>query len=148
MIIAIGSDHAGFRLKEEIRRHVTALGHTCRDFGVPDQSPVDYPDVGRAVAQAVAAGDFDRGILICGSGIGMDIIANKVHGIRAALCHDTFSAHSSREHNNANVLCMGERVIGIGLALDVVSAWLAAEYSGAERHQRRIDKISALEALR
>ena len=148
MNIAIGSDHAGFRLKSELIALVTGLGHACRDFGVFDQTPADYPDVGREVAQAVAAGQYDRGILICGSGIGMDITANKVHGVRAALCHDTFSAHSSREHNNANVLCMGERVIGAGLARDIAAIWLAAEFTGAERHQRRIDKISALEALR
>ena len=148
MNIAIGSDHAGFNLKEEIKILLAELGHSCRDFGVFDRSASDYPDIGKAVARAVAEGEFARGILVCGSGIGMDITANKVHGIRAALCHDTFTAHSSREHNNANILCMGERVIGAGLACDIVRTWLSAEFSGVERHQRRIDKISALEALR
>jgi len=148
MHIAIGSDHAGFSLKQEIIDLLEELGHSYQDFGVYDQAPSDYPDVGKEVAQAVARGDFDRGILICGSGIGMDITANKVHGIRAALCHDTFTAHSSREHNDANILCMGGRVVGRGLARDIVAVWLASEFTGAERHRRRIDKISALEASR
>lgn len=148
MNIAIGSDHAGYSLKEEVKTLLAELGHACRDFGVYDCSASDYPDVGKVVAQAVASGEFARGILVCGSGIGMDITANKVRGIRAALCHDTFTAHSSREHNNANILCMGERVIGPGLARDIVKTWLSAEFTGVDRHQRRIDKISALEALR
>ena len=145
MHIAIGADHAGFRLKAEIIKLLDELGHTYRDFGAYDASPSDYPDFGRAVAEAVARGDFDLGILICGNGIGMSIVANKVKGIRAALCHDTFSAHQSREHDDANVLCLGERVIGPGLARDIVKAWLAAEFSGAERHRRRLDKIKAME---
>ncbi len=148
MHIAIGSDHAGFSLKREIIDLLGTLGHSYQDFGVYDTAPSDYPDVAEVVALAVAEGRFDRGILLCGSGIGMDMAANKVHGIRAALCHDTFSAHSSREHNDANVLCMGERVVGKGLARDVASVWLAGEFCGLERHQRRIDKVMALDAKR
>ena len=105
---------------------------------------MDYPDVAKPLAEAVAAGEFDRGILTCGTGIGIGIAANKVKGIRAALCHDTFSAHASREHNNANVLTMGERVIGQGLALDIVDIWLHTEFEGG-RHAKRVDKISAIE---
>jgi ribose 5-phosphate isomerase B len=148
MHIAIGSDHAGFSLKREIMDLLDALGHSHLDFGVHDTSPSDYPDTAVAVARAVAAGHFDRGILLCGSGIGMDMAANKVHGIRAALCHDTFSAHSSREHNDANILCMGERVVGKGLARDIAAVWLGADFRELERHQRRIDKITALDAQR
>jgi ribose 5-phosphate isomerase B len=146
--IAIGSDHAGYSLKREILDLLDTLGHSYQDFGVYDTAPSDYPDVAEVVARSVARGAFDRGILLCGSGIGMDIAANKVHGIRAALCHDTFCAHSSREHNDANILCMGERVVGKGLARDVAAVWLATDYSGLERHQRRIDKITALDAQR
>jgi len=145
MRIAIGADHAGFHLKAEIIKLLSELGHTYEDFGAYDARPSDYPDFGRAVAEAVARGDFDLGILICGNGIGMSIVANKVKGIRAALCHDTFSAHQSREHDDANVLCLGERVIGPGLARDIVKTWLAAEFSGAERYRRRLDKIKAME---
>ena len=105
---------------------------------------MDYPDVAKPLAEAVAAGEFDRGILTCGTGIGIGIAANKVKGIRAALCHDTFSAHASREHNNANVLTMGERVIGQGLALDIVNIWLHTEFEGG-RHEKRVEKISAIE---
>ena len=148
MHIAIGSDHAGFSLKREIIDLLDTQGHSYQDFGVYDTAPSDYPDVAEVVARAVAKGSFDRGILLCGSGIGMDMAANKVHGIRAALCHDTFCAHSSREHNDANILCMGERVVGKGLARDVATVWLASEFRGLERHQRRIDKITALDAQR
>ena len=148
MHIAIGSDHAGFALKAEILGLLGELDHSAQDFGVYDTAPADYPDVARVAAQAVARGDFDRGILLCGSGVGMAIAANKVRGIRAALCHDSFSAHSSREHNDANILCMGERVVGKGLARDIVTLWLATAFSGGERHQRRIDKVTALDDAR
>jgi ribose 5-phosphate isomerase B len=148
MDIAIGSDHAGFSLKREIMDLLDTLGHAYKDFGVYDTAPSDYPDVAEVVAKAVAHGSFDRGILLCGSGVGMDMAANKVHGIRAALCHDVFCAHSSREHNDANILCMGERVVGKGLARDVATVWLASEFCGLERHQRRIEKIAALYAQR
>lgn len=143
--IAIGCDHAGLGLKKEIVSLLTEMSVRVQDFGCSDTWPVDYPDVARPVAEAVAAGDFARGILICGTGIGMCISANKVKGIRAALCHDIFSAHSSREHNDANVLCLGQRVIGVGPAQDIVKAWLAADFSGEERHGRRIQKISEIE---
>jgi len=143
MHIAIGSDHAGFSLKQEIIDLLEQLEFSYQDFGCYDQSPVDYPDVGRAVAQAVARGEYDRGILICGTGIGMSIVANKVRGIRAALCHDTFSARNSREHNDANILCLGGRVIGRGLAREIVQVWLNSDFSGQERHKRRVEKIEA-----
>ncbi len=144
--IAIGSDHAGLSLKKEIMALLKELSIQVQDFGGSDTWPVDYPDVARPVAEAVASGEFDRGILICGTGIGMSITANKVKGIRAALCHDTFSAHASREHNDANVLCMGQRVVGAGPALDIVKTWVAAEFTGEERHARRIQKIGEIES--
>ena len=146
MRIAIGSDHAGLSLKKEIIALLNEMSVKVEDFGCSDTWPTDYPDVARPVAEAVARGDFDRGILICGTGIGMSISANKVRGVRAALCHDIFSAHASREHNDANVLCLGQRVIGIGPALDIVKAWIAAEFTGEERHARRVQKISEIEA--
>ena len=144
MKIAIGCDHGGFELKEAVKKFLADNGYEYQDFGTHDTQSCDYPDIAIPVAEAVAAGEFDRGILICGTGIGIGIAANKVAGIRAALCHDTFSAHASREHNNANVLTMGQRVIGQGLALDIVNIWLTTEFEGG-RHQRRIDKIHAQE---
>jgi ribose 5-phosphate isomerase B len=144
--IAIGSDHAGLTLKKEVMALLKEMNVKVQDFGGSDTWPVDYPDVARPVAEAVAQGEFDRGILICGTGIGMSITANKVNGIRAALCHDTFSAHASREHNDANLLCMGQRVIGVGPALDVVKTWVTTEFSGEERHSRRIRKIEEPDA--
>ena len=140
MKIAIGCDHGGFELKEAVKKFLAENGHEYQDFGTHDTQSCDYPGIAVPVAKAVAAGEFDRGILICGTGIGIGIAANKVAGIRAALCHDTFSAHASREHNNANILTMGQRVIGQGLALDIVNIWLNTEFEGG-RHQRRIDKI-------
>jgi len=147
MNIAIGSDHAGFHLKQALLDYVHSLGYTCRDFGAYDTGPVDYPDVARAVAESVARGDHERGILICGTGIGVCMTANKVKGIRAALCHEPFSAYLSRSHNDANVLCMGGRIIGPGLACEIVKVWLQAEFSG-DRHARRVAKINALDAAR
>ncbi|HHP50419.1 MAG TPA: ribose 5-phosphate isomerase B [Moorella mulderi] len=144
MRVALGSDHGGFRLKEKIKEFLAEKGIEHKDFGTFGLEAVDYPDYARAVAEAVARGDFDRGILCCGTGIGVCIAANKVPGIRAALCHDTFSARASREHNDANILTLGERVIGPGLALDIVEIWLRAEFLGG-RHARRLDKIKALE---
>lgn len=143
MNVAIGSDHAGLALKQEIKDLLEELGFSYQDFGCYDQSPVDYPDIGKKVAQAVARGEYDRGILICSTGIGMSIVANKVRGVRAALCHDTFSARNSREHNDANILCLGERVIGRGLAREIAHVWLSTEFSGQERHKRRVAKIEA-----
>ncbi|NLT94358.1 MAG: ribose 5-phosphate isomerase B [Clostridia bacterium] len=144
MRIALGSDHGGFLLKEEIKKYLEKKGIEYKDFGTNSTDSCDYPDIALPAAQAVASGQFDRGILICGTGIGIGIAANKVPGIRAALCHDTFSARASREHNNANILTMGERVIGRGLALDIVDVWLNTEFAGG-RHQRRVEKIHQIE---
>lgn len=144
MVIAIGSDHGGFHLKEDIKEYLLELGYTYEDFGTHSTASVDYPDIAQAVAKEVASGAFSRGILICGTGIGIGISANKVHGIRAALCHDTFSARAARAHNNANILTMGERVIGKGLARDIVKIWLETEFDGG-RHAIRVDKIEKLD---
>jgi len=145
MLIAIASDHGGFRTKGEVARLLTSMGHTCHDLGPHERDSVDYPDYAQRVATAVADGLYDSGILICGTGQGMAMSANKVKGIRAAVCQDTYSAKMSREHNDANVLCMGERVLGPGLAEEIVKAWLEAEFSEEERHSRRVAKIRALE---
>ena len=131
-------------MKEDIKGLLEDLGVDYKDFGTHSIESVDYPDVALPVAQSVADGLFDRGILICGTGIGIGIAANKVNGIRAALVHDTFSAHASREHNDANILTMGERVIGPGLARDIVTIWLATDFEGG-RHERRVEKIMAIE---
>lgn len=145
MRIALGSDHGGYHLKETIKKYLSEQGIASHDFGAFNAESTDYPDYAYKVAVAVAGGEYDRGILCCGTGIGVCIVANKVPGIRAALCHDTFSARAAREHNDANILAMGERVIGPGLAVDIVATWLAAEFSGG-RHARRLEKISAIEA--
>ena len=141
MKVAIGSDHAGLSLKKEIIDLLQEMSVKVQDFGCTDAWPVDYPDVARPVAEAVASGEYPRGILICGTGIGMSMTANRVPGIRAALCHDVFSAKASREHNDANILCMGQRVVGVGPAVEVVKAWLESDFSGEERHARRVRKI-------
>lgn len=143
MRIAIGSDHAGFALKRALIGLLSELGHSCEDFGCYSDSSVDYPDIGKPVAEAVSQGKFDRGILICATGIGMCIVANKVHGVRAAVCHDTFSARRAREHNDVNVLCLGEWVIGQGLMREVVTTFLSTEFVGG-RHARRVEKINAI----
>lgn len=145
MKLALGCDHGGYRLKEEIKKLLDEERLTYQDFGCYSTEAVDYPDVAQAVGEAVAAGDFDKGIVCCGTGIGVNIAANKIPGVRAALCHDTFSAKATREHNDSNVLTMGERVIGFGLAREIVKAWLGAEFTGG-RHQRRVDKIAQIEA--
>jgi ribose 5-phosphate isomerase B len=142
--VAIGCDHGGFRLKEEIIAHLKAKGTEYEDFGAFSEESVDYPDVALKVAEEVASKNFDFGILICGTGIGIGIAANKVPGVRAALCSDTFSAHATREHNNANILTIGQRIVGNGLALDIVDTFLNAKFEG-DRHKRRIDKISEIE---
>lgn len=146
MKIAIGSDHGGFNLKNTVMEHLKEQGYEFNDFGTYMADSCDYPDIAIEVAEKVAAGEYDRGILICGTGIGIGIAANKVKGIRAALCHDTFSAHASREHNNANILTMGERIIGPGLALEIVDTWLKTEFEGG-RHERRVGKICAYEGI-
>lgn len=141
MKIAIGSDHGGFELKQEIIKHLEALGYEYRDFGCYDTSACDYPEYGRAVAQAVAQKSYDFGIVICGTGVGISITANKVKGIRCALCTDCFTAAATREHNDANMLALGGRVVGAGLALKIVDTFLETAFSGDERHIRRIQKI-------
>lgn len=144
MKIAIGSDHGGFHLKEHLKAFLMAKGWEVMDCGTNSETSVDYPDFAQKVAQTVLDGLAERGILICGTGIGVSIAANKIDGIRAALCGDTFSAQMSREHNDANILCMGERVLGVGLAEKIVETYLQSMFQGG-RHQRRIDKIMALE---
>jgi len=143
-MIVIGSDHGGYALKVHILKYLDEKGYAYKDYGCYDDKSVDYPDFALPVALAVAGGEAERGILICGTGIGIGIAANKVPGIRAALCHDTFSAHASREHNNANILTMGERVIGPGLAVDIVDIWLHTDFMGG-RHKTRVDKITEIE---
>ena len=147
MRIAIGSDHAGFPLKEEIRQALAAEGHEVEDFGVHSLERVDYPDIALRVARAVAAGEHERAILICGTGIGVSITANKVRGIRAAVCTDCYMARMAREHNNAQILCMGGRVVGPGSALEIVRAFLESEFLGG-RHATRVEKIAAADAAR
>lgn len=142
--IAIGSDHAGYEFKQEIIKYLEDEGYQYKDMGTDSTESIDYPDYGYRVASAVTEGKYDRGILICGTGIGMSITANKVKGIRAALCHDVFSARATRKHNNSNVLAMGARVIGIGLALEIVKTWLGEGFDGG-RHQRRVDKMHSIE---
>ena len=150
-----GSDElAGAELKlyevtenEQVREYLTAKGIEVLDCGTYTEESTDYPDYAAKVCQAINTGEAERGILVCGTGIGISIAANKIHGIRAALCGDVFSAQMSREHNNANVLCMGERVIGVGLAEMITDTWLQGEFAGG-RHERRVDKIAALEAMR
>ncbi len=144
MLVAIGSDHGGFRLKEEIMKMLAAKGIAFRDVGTYSTESVDYPDISRSVGQAVASGECSRGIIVCGTGIGVCIAANKIKGIRAALCHDIFSAKMAREHNDANVLTLGERVIGTGPALMIVEKWLATEFAGG-RHAGRVAKITEME---
>lgn len=141
MKIIIGSDHGGFTLKTSIVALVRELGHETIDAGCFSEESVDYPDFAAAVCEQVQKGIADRGILICGTGIGMSMSANRHRGIRAALCHEQFTARMSREHNNANVLCLGARVVGPGLAAEIVSTWIAADFAGG-RHQRRIEKFS------
>ncbi len=144
MKIAISSDHGGNNLRREIIELLAEKGLEYEDLGPKDDESVDYPDYAKPVADGVASGNFDRGILICGTGIGMSIAANKVKGIRCALVHDVFSAKATREHNDTNVLAMGERVIGPGLAREIVSTWLSTPFSGG-RHERRIEKLIELE---
>ena len=140
-MIAIGSDHGGFELKKKLREHLSERGLEYKDFGTYSSASCDYPVYAKAVAMAVASGECDRGILICGTGIGVSMTANKVHGIRAALCGDCFSAEATRQHNDANVLCMGARVVGEGLALKIADTFLDTPFSNDERHIRRISMI-------
>lgn len=139
--IAIGSDHAGPALKDIFKAKLEERGYTVLDLGTHGEESVDYPDYGKAVGEAVASGEADRGIVICGTGIGISIAANRIPGVRAAVCHDATSARLAREHNDANVLALGVRVIGPEVALDCLDAFFATEFSGGERHVRRIGKL-------
>ena len=146
MQIAIGADHGGFSLKEELTQAIRAAGHDVRDLGACEyNADDDYPDFALGVARAVVAGEAERGIVICGSGVGASVAANKVRGARAALCHDSYSARQGVEHDDLNVLCLGARVIGVETAREIVRAYLAAEFTKEERHQRRLSKILAAE---
>jgi ribose 5-phosphate isomerase B len=144
MKIAIGSDHRGYESKEQVKSIVSQLGHEVVDFGTTSNNPVDYPDVAYAAANAIIGGKADRAILACGTGIGMCIAANKVLGIRAALCHDELSAQISRDHNDANVLCISGDLVGEVLLRKIVEVWLTTDFGGG-RHKRRVDKITAIE---
>lgn len=144
MKLAIGCDHGGYNLKTAILEHLDKKGIEYKDFGCYSTESCDYPDFAEKVAEAIVNGECERGIIVCGTGIGISIAANKVPGIRAAHCTDTFSAKASRQHNDANILALGERITGVGLALDIVDAYLEAEFEGG-RHQRRVDKITEIE---
>ena len=145
MRIAVGADHAGVPLKRDLLVLLEAEGHETLDLGSDGPEPVDYPDFARAVGEAVARGEAERGLLVCGSGIGTSVAANKIPGVRAGLSHDTYSARQGVEHDDVNVLCLGARVIGPELAAEIVRAWLGARFSGEERHVRRLGKLRAIE---
>ena len=146
MRVALAADHAGFELKATIAGRLAQAGHEIVDLGTHSAAPVDYPDSAAAVAQTMMEGDADRGILVCGSGAGVSIAANKFPGIRAAVCHDTYSAHQAVEHDDMNVLCIGARIVGPALAFELVDAFLHASFSGQERHMRRLNKVLAIES--
>jgi ribose 5-phosphate isomerase B len=147
MRIAVAADHAGVPLNELAIAELRRLGHEVVDLGTHDASqPDDYPDYALAVAKQVASGQCERGVLVCGSGVGVSVAANKIHGIRAGMCHDTYSAHQGVEHDNINVLCVGARVVGSELMLDILRAFMAARFTNEERHRRRLAKIMAMEA--
>lgn len=145
MRIAIAADHEGFALKGEIIAYLNSLGHAVEDLGTSDNKPVDYPDYAEALGRAVLEGRCERGIMVCGSGVGAAVAACKLPGIRASVCHDTYSAHQGVEHDDMNVLTMGSRVVGDQLAFEIVRAYVGAVFSGVERHVRRLAKIRALE---
>jgi ribose 5-phosphate isomerase B len=145
MRVAIAADHAGYALKQELIPSLRSLGHDVQDLGTHSAEPVDYPDVAEALARAVLAGAVERGVLICGSGVGASVAANKLPRIRAGLCHDTYSAHQGVEHDDMNILVLGARVIGVELARELVRAFLDARFTHEERHERRLGKIKALE---
>jgi len=145
MKLVVGSDHAGFQLKNEMASLLKSLGHDVLDVGAYDERPSDYPDFAEAVGRAVLDGRAERGVLICGSGVGASVAANKLVGIRAGMCHDTYSAHQGVEHDSINVLVLGSRVVGVKLAEDLVKAFLGAQFTQEERHVRRLAKVKALE---
>jgi len=146
MRVAVSADHAGFEMKHDLVAVLRTQGHEVLDLGTSSTAAVDYPDSAESVATALSSRRADRGIIVCGSGAGASIAANKFPGIRAAVCHDTYTAHQAVEHDDMNVLCLGARVIGAALARDIVTAFLGASFSGDERHQRRLNKILAIEA--
>jgi ribose 5-phosphate isomerase B len=143
--LAIGSDHAGFELKQQLIKFLKDEGHEVSDLGTHSTEPCDYPDFAEKVGLAVVKGDAELGIVVCGSGVGATVAANKIPGVRAGLCHDTFSAHQGREDDDTNVMCLGARVIGINLAQEVLKSWLNTRFSGIDRHVRRVNKIKAIE---
>ena len=146
MKLVVASDHGGVPLNEIVTGELRRLGHEVLDLGTHDaKSADDYPDYAEALGRKVASGECERGVLICGSGVGASVAANKVHGVRAGLCHDTYSAHQGVEHDNCNVLCLGARVVGSELALDLVRAFVGARFTGEERHLRRLEKVLAIE---
>jgi len=146
MRIAMGADHAGYSYKAQLAAELQEQGHDVSDLGTYGPEPVDYPDFAVAVAEVVASGGAERGILVCGSAVGVCVTANKIPGVRAGVCHETYSAHQGVEHDDMNVLCMGERIIGIEVAREVVAAFVGARYSGEPRHARRLAKVLAIEA--
>ena len=146
MKLVIGSDHAGFQLKVAMGEMLRSLGHEVLDVGAYDERPSDYPDFAEKVGRAVLDGQAERGVLICGSGVGASVAANKLRGIRAGMCHDTYSAHQGVEHDDINILVLGSRVVGVALAKDLVLAFLGAKFTNEERHVRRLGKVKALEA--
>ena len=146
MRVAIGADHAGFKLKEGLAKLLATQGYAILDMGTHSEAPVDYPDYAAAVGRAVRDGRADRGVLVCGSGAGAAIVANKIKGVRAALAHDTYTAHQAVEHDDANIIVMGSRVIGQALAEELARTFLLARFTGEERHVRRLNKVKALEA--
>ncbi len=146
MRVAVGSDHAGYDLKELVKAHLSGAGHEVSDVGTFSPDPVDYPDIARAVGDAIVKHAVERGILICGSGVGASIAANKIPGVRAAVCHDCYSAAQGVEHDDMNVLTLGARIIGAELAKSLVDAYLSARLSSEERHRRRVDKVLAIES--
>jgi len=145
MRLALAADHAGFPLKHDVSARLARMGHEVLDLGCHSTAPCDYPDSAEAVAAAIRAGDAERGIIVCGSGAGVSVAANKFPGIRASVCHDTYTAHQAVEHDDVNVLCLGARIIGIAVAYELIDAFLGARFSGEERHQRRLDKVLAFE---
>ncbi|WFE76747.1 ribose 5-phosphate isomerase B [Roseinatronobacter sp. S2] len=148
MHIIVGSDHAGFPLKATLVEHLQVMGHTVTDIGSYDPEPVDFPDITRSLAEKVTAGEGERGLLVCGTGVGAAIAANKVKGIRAAVCHDVHSAHQSVEHDDVNVMCIGAQIVGPWLAKDLVSAFLKAEFSTDEDFRRRVAKLAEMDSAR
>jgi ribose 5-phosphate isomerase B len=146
MRLVVGSDHAGWSLKGSLVEHIRSLGHEVMDVGSYDPNPVDFPDIARKVAAKITSGDVDRGIMVCGTGVGASIAANKIKGIRAAVCHDVHSAHQSVEHDDVNVMCIGAQIVGAWLANDLASAFLGAKFSTDEDFRRRVEKLHQLDS--